>query len=115
MVEPPLDISIDLLTIALTGDHDRLAARLHLLATEALDEANSAEEVADALADVMKTLTVLAAEASRSLAAAVVAALGAAGDGAAIGIELGRTPVTASTRTDPTALARDLIRSAGTA
>ncbi len=111
-MEPPLDVSIDLLTVALTGDHERLAARLHLLATEALDEANSAEEVADALADVMKTLSVLAAEASRSLGAAVVAALGAAGDGAAIGIELGARPVTASADMDPTALARALIRSA---
>lgn len=111
-VRPPLDLSIDLLTVALAGDHDRLARDLHLLATEALDEANSAEEAADALADVMRTLAALAAESARSLAAAVVAALAATGDDAALAIELGSQPVTASAGDDPTALARRLIRSA---
>lgn len=111
-MQPPLDVSIDLLTTALGGDHGRLEAQLHLLATEALDEANSSEEVADALADVMKTLTVLSAEAARSLSAAVVAALAATGPDAAIGIELGARPVTASAAVDPTDLARALVRSA---
>jgi len=111
-VRPPLETSIDLLSVALAADHDRLAADLHLLATEAIDEANSAEEAVDAVADVMKTLTVLAAEATRSLAAAVVAALGASGADAAIAIELGTRPVTASASDDATALARALVRSA---
>lgn len=108
----PLDVSIDLLTIALAGDHDRLARQLHLLATEALDEANSAEEAVDAVADVMKTLTVVAAESTRSLSAAVVAALAAHGPEAAIGIELGSAPVTAGAADDPTRVATALVRSA---
>jgi hypothetical protein len=111
-VRPPLDLSIDLISIALAGDHDRLGHELHLLATEALDEANSAEEAADALADVMKTLTVVAAESARSLSAALVAALAAHGPDAAIGIELGATPVTAATGDDPTRVATALVRSA---
>lgn len=108
----PLDVSIELLTVALAADHDRLADALHLLATEALDDANSAEEAADALADVMKTLTVVAAEGARSLSAALVAALGAGTPGSAIAIELGSTPVTATAADDATALARALFRSA---
>jgi len=111
-VRPPLDTSIDLLGIALAGDHDRLARQLHLLATEAIDEANSAEEAVDALADVMKTLTVLAAEAARSLSAALVAALEVHGPDAAIGIELGSSPVTAAAGDDPTRVASALVRSA---
>ena len=111
-MRPPLDVSIDLLTVALAGDHDRLGRDLHLLATEALDEANSAEEAADALADVMKTLSVLAAEAARSLSAAVVAALAASGPDAALAIELGTEPVTATAGDDATGLARRLVRSA---
>lgn len=112
-MRPPLDISIDLLTTALAADHDRLAEDLHLLATEALDEANSAEEAADALADVMKTLTVLAAESVRSLSGALVAALAASGPDAAIAIELGTAPVTASASGEATAIAVELVRSAG--
>ena len=112
-MRPPLTVSIDLLTVALGGDHDRLADDLHLLATEALDEANSAEEAADALADVMKTLAVVAAEASRSLAGAVVAALDAASTDSAVAIELGETPVIATARSDATELATALVRSAG--
>lgn len=112
-VRPPLEISIDLLAVALAGDHERLARELHLLATEALDEANAAEEAADALADVMKTLVVLAAEATRSLSAAVIAALAAGPAGAAVAIELGTEPVTASAAADPTALATALVRAAG--
>jgi len=111
-VRPPLDLSIDLLTVALAGDHDRLAGQLHLLATEALDEANSAEEAADALADVMKTLAVVAAEATRSLSAALLAALSAHGPDAAVGIELGTAPVTAAAGDDPTEVATALVRSA---
>jgi hypothetical protein len=111
-VRPPLDVSIDLLAIALAADHGRLADELHLLATEALDEANSAEEAADTLADVMKTLTVLAAESVRSLSGALVAALAASGPDAAIAIELGTTPVTASASGEATALAVALVRSA---
>lgn len=108
----PLDLSIDLLAVALAGDHDRLGHDLHLLATEALDEANSAEEAADALADVMKTLTVLAAETSRSLAGAVVAALDAGPDDAAVAIELGERPVIATAASDASQLADALVRSA---
>lgn len=108
----PLAHSIDLLQVALTGDLDRLAHELHLLATEAIDDANSAEEAVDTLADVMKTLTVVAAEATRSLAGAVVAALGAAGPGAVIAIELGSVPVDATAERDATELATALIRSA---
>ena len=111
-MRPPLDLSIDLLAVGLAGDHDRLGQELHLLATEALDEANSAEEAADALADVMKTLTVLAAEVSRSLAGAVVAALGAGPADAAVAIELGATPVIATASSDPSQLATALVRSA---
>jgi hypothetical protein len=111
-VRPPLDVSIDLLTTALAADHDRLAEDLHLLATEALDEANSAEEAADALADVMKTLTVLSAESLRSLSGALVAALAANGPDAAIAIELGASPVTASGSDEATSIAVELVRSA---
>jgi hypothetical protein len=111
-VRPPLDVSIDLLTTALAADHDRLAEELHLLATEALDEANSAEEAADALADVMKTLTVLSAESLRSLSGALVAALAANGPDAAIAIELGASPVTASGSDEATSIAVELVRSA---
>lgn len=106
-------MSIDLLTVALEGDHDRLTDDLHLVATEALDEANSAEEAADALADVMKTLTVLAAEVSRSMAGAVVAALGAGPADAAVAIELGDSPVLATASSDASQLATALVRSAG--
>ena len=108
----PLAVSVDLLEVALTGDHDRLADRLHLLATEAIDDANSAEEAVDTLADVMKTLTVVAAEASRSLAGALVAALGAAPAGSAVAIELGTSPVEATAASEATALATALVRSA---
>ena len=111
-MRPPLTASIDLLTVALGGDHERLAQDLHLLATDALDEANSAEEAADTLADVMETLTVVAAETARSLAGAVVAALGSAPPDTAVAIELGTTPVIATAGSDPTQLAAALLRSA---
>ncbi len=111
-MRPPLEISIDLLAVALAGDHDRLAGDLHLLATEALDEANSAEDAADTLADVMKTLTVVGAEVARSLSATVVAVLGQHGPEAAVGIELGSQPVVAQAGDDATRVALALIRSA---
>ncbi len=110
----PLTVSIDLLTVALSGDLTQLESRLHLLATEALDESNSAEEAADALADVMKTLSVVAAEANRSMATGLTAALGAAPPGSAVRIELGTRPVTATADADPSDLSRKLIRSAAT-
>jgi hypothetical protein len=112
MTGDPLAASIALLTVALDGDHARLADDLHLLATEAIDDSNSAEEAVDAMADVMRTFAVLAAEASRSLAAAVVAALATGPADAALGIELGSTPVIARATSDATELARALIRSA---
>lgn len=112
VMKDPLAVSIQLLTVALSGDHDDLTRRLHLLATEALDESNSAEEAADALADIMKTLTVVAAEANRSMATGLVAALQAAPAGSAVRIELGTAPVTADAGDDPTELARKLVRSA---
>lgn len=110
----PLTVSIQLLTVALSGDLDGLESRLHLLATEALDESNSAEEAADALADIMKTLLVVAAEANRSMATGLTAALAGAPVGSAVRIELGTRPVTATATDDPTDLARKLIRSAAT-
>ncbi len=108
----PLTVSIQLLTTALSGDHAELGSALHLLATEALDEANSAEEAADLLADVMKTLCVVAGEATRSMATGLTSALAAAPPGSAVAIELGSRPVTASAADDASDLARRLIRSA---
>ena len=112
MERDPLTTSIQLLTTALTGDHGALASRLHLLATEALDDSNSAEEAADALADIMKTLSVVAAEATRSMATGLTAALAAAPPDSAVRIELGTRPVTATAADDPTDLAKKLVRSA---
>lgn len=114
MTDDPLTTSIRLLSTALTGDLDRLGEQIHLLATQALDDSNSAEEAADTLADVMRTLTVLAAEATRSMATGLSAALGSAPAGSTVRIELGSVPVTADASSDPTDLSRRLVRSAAT-
>ncbi len=109
MARDPLTDARHLFLAAESGNYGRMDDRIHLIVTDALEDANSAEEAGDVLGNALGVTTVLGTEALRALATALVGTLTAIEADDVVRLDLPR-PVDVTRHTPPAQVVGDVLR-----